>query len=179
VLSADLGLDMPDFRAAEKTFARLLQVAGRCGRGSQPGVTYIQTYYPESDVIADAARQDYVAFFEREILSRQVHGFPPFSRLARFVFSAIDRDKLPDVAAGFGRQLTDRCSASGIVVETLGPAPCPVAVIRGQARRQLFVRTRQMVALTRMLTQWESESSRFGLPTKVKLQVDIDPDDVM
>jgi primosomal protein N' (replication factor Y) len=179
VLSADLGLDMPDFRAAEKTFARLLQVAGRCGRGSRPGVTYIQTYYPESEVIADAARQDYVAFFEREILSRQVHGFPPFSRLARFVLSSTDRAILPDVAADFGRQLIERCAASAVAAEVLGPAPCPVAVVRAQARRQLFVKTRQVVALTRMLTQWEGEYSRFGLPAKVKLQVDVDPDDVM
>jgi primosomal protein N' (replication factor Y) (superfamily II helicase) len=179
VLSADLGLDLPDFRAAEKTFARLLQVAGRCGRGSHPGVTYIQTYYPESDVIRDAARQDYVAFFEREIQSREMHGFPPFRRLVRFVFSSADRAILPDAATDFARQLAERCAAAAIAADVLGPAPCPVPLVRAQARRQLFAATRHMVALTRMLTRWEAERSRFGLSAKVKLQVDVDPDDVM
>ncbi len=179
VLSADQGLDLPDFRASEKTFARLLQVAGRSGRGEIPGDVVIQTYYPESEVIQDAARQDYESFYEREILSRQVHQFPPFSRLVKFVLSGKDQQGLAKDTAGFGGRLQDEARKSGIKIELLGPAPCPHAFLRGNHRRQLFVVTRQPQKLTRLLYDWENRQPRFGLPSAVKLVVDVDPDDMI
>jgi len=179
VLSADIGIDLPDFRANEKTFARLLQVAGRSGRGKEAGDVFIQTYYPESGVIRDAARQDFVSFFEREIESRQKLRFPPFSRLVRFVLSSKDRVQLEGVTARFASDLEKRARARRLGVELLGPTACPIALLRGRSRRHLIVKTTKPVRFVRMLTEWESERARFGLPAQVKISVDVDPDDMM
>jgi primosomal protein N' (replication factor Y) len=179
VLSADLGIDLPDFRAGEKTFARLLQVAGRSGRGSHPGDVFIQTYYPESEVIRDAARQDYVAFFEREIESRRAHGFPPFGRLVRFVLASRNRPEVEDAAAHFSAQLANRCADHGLKADLLGPTACPIGLLRGLTRRHLIARTTRPMEMGRLLTAWESEQARFGLSAGVKISVDVDPDDMM
>jgi len=179
VLSADIGIDLPDLRANEKTFARLLQVAGRSGRGKDAGDVFIQTYYPESGVIADAAAQDYVSFFEREIESRRALGYPPFGRLIRFVLSAVNKQQLEDAVARFGTELEKRASRSQLEIEILGPTACPISLLRGRARRHLIVKTNKTVAFTRMLTEWESEQARFGLPAKIRVSVDVDPDDMM
>ncbi|MCP4684095.1 MAG: primosomal protein N' [bacterium] len=179
VLSADQGLDLPDFRASEKTFSRLLQVAGRSGRGETAGDVVIQTYYPDSEVIQDAARQDYESFYEREVLSRQVHNFPPFSRMVKFVFSGKDPDKLPAHTEQFGLELKKEAAAASLEINLLGPAPCPHAYLRGNHRRQLFAVTRQPLKLTRLLYNWENRRTRFGLPSNVKLVVDVDPDDMI
>ena len=179
VLSADLGIDLPDFRAGEKTFARLLQVAGRSGRGEHPGDVFIQTYYPESEIIRDAARQDYVAFFEREIESRRVHRFPPFGRLVRFVFASRDRREVEKAAARFLAQLAERCARRGFKADLLGPTSCPIGLLRGLSRRHLIARTTRPMELGRLLTEWDLEQARFGLPARVKISVDVDPDDMM
>jgi primosomal protein N' (replication factor Y) len=179
VLSADLGLDLPDFRASEKTFARLLQVAGRSGRGQNPGEVFIQTYYPESEVIRDAAAQDFVSFYKREIESRRTHRFPPFNRLLKFILLSQDRNKLEMSAAEFGDRLRVQTQQTNLRAEILGPAPCPMALLRGNFRRQLFVKTRQPVRFSRMLSAWEDGQPRFGLPTNVKIVIDVDPDDMM
>jgi len=179
VLSADLGIDLPDFRAGEKTFARLLQVAGRSGRGSHPGDVFIQTYYPESEVIRDAARQDYVAFFEREIESRRAHNFPPFGRLVRFVLASLKRKEVEDASEHFSAQLADRCASDGLKTSLLGPVACPIGLLRGFTRRHLIARTTRPMEMSRLLTKWESEQARFGLPASVKVSVDVDPDDMM
>ena len=179
VLSADLGIDLPDFRAAEKTLARLLQVSGRSGRGQDPGDVFIQTYYPQSTVIGDAAHQDYVSFYEREIVSRQAHRFPPFSRLVRMVFASADKSLVERAAEEFGRALTERSTRKGLMIDILGPTACPIALLRGQHRRHLLVRTNRPLKLGRLLSEWEDEAPRFGLPAKVKVSVDVDPDDMM
>ncbi len=179
VLSADLGLDLPDFRASEKTFARLLQVAGRCGRGHDPGEVIIQTFYPESWVIQDAARQDYRGFFEREIESRRALGFPPFSRLVKFSFSSADEGELLRATARFAEALVSRAGVAGVAIDRLGPAPCPIPFLRGKHRRQLLVKTGQVRRVSRLMAAWENEQARFGLPSKVKITVDVDPDDLM
>ncbi len=146
VLSADLGLDLPDFRSSEKTFARLLQVAGRSGRGSSPGEVLVQTYYPSNEVIQDAARQDYLSFFDRELESRRLLSFPPFSRMVKFVLSTADGDKLQSQTASFAERLRGRLERAGLESDILGPAPCPMPFLRGKARRQLFIRTKRVQA---------------------------------
>ena len=179
VLSADMSLDLPDFRASEKTFARLLQVSGRSGRSQSPGEVKVQTYYPGSDLIADAARQDYEAFFDREIESRRALSFPPFSRLVNFTLSGSDEKKLEKTALEFSARLRDKISRSGLKAELLGPAPRPLYLLRGKYRRHMFVKTRQVVKLVGMLTEWETAEPRFKLPSAIKLVVDVDPDDMM
>jgi primosomal protein N' (replication factor Y) len=179
VLSADFSMDLPDFRASEKTFARLLQVAGRSGRVA-PGEVLIQTYYPESELIDDAARQDYESFYKREIESRRALSYPPFSRLVNFRLSCKDENKLQETALEFRERLLGRIKSAGLKQSApLGPAPCPLYRLRGNYRRHLFVKTRQVIKFVRMLRQWELSEPRFKLPSTIKLAVDVDPDDMM
>ena len=179
VLSADMGIDIPDFRAGERTFARLLQVAGRSGRADAPGEVFIQTYYPESEVIQEAARQDYEAFYAREIESRKALTYPPFSHMVRVLLSAVDRKVLESAVTSFAQQLEEHIKRAGIVADVLGPADCPIAQLRGRRRCHIIIRTLRPVPLVRMLTAWEEGQSRFGLPSKVRVTVDVDPDDMM
>ncbi|MBF0245510.1 MAG: primosomal protein N', partial [Planctomycetes bacterium] len=93
-LNADQHLQMPDFRAAEREFQLITQLAGRSGRGGDAGCCVIQTEEPEHYMIRHAIHHDYVSFFKEEALYRQQFGYPPFTRLARFIFSAIDEEDL-------------------------------------------------------------------------------------
>jgi primosomal protein N' (replication factor Y) len=179
VLSADAGADLPDFRAPEKTFARLVQVAGRSGRGEHSGEVLIQTFSPESDLIADAARQDYHSFYNREVESRQACLYPPFTRLINFVFSGENETKLEAAAAQFRSNLQLRLNSAKLDARILGPAPCALYRLRGRYRRHLFVKTSQTVRLVRALTAWELEESHFSLPGTIRIAVDVDPDDMM
>jgi len=179
VLSADLLLDMPDFRASERTFAQLLQVAGRSGRADKPGEVLIQTYYPNNDVIVLSAAQDYQTFFKSVIKSRKDLSFPPFSRLVNIILSAKNEKKLEKAVLTFRDNLKQRLEESSVVATLLGPAPCPLYYLRKNFRRNLLIKTNQVIKLTGMLTAWEAEQARFGLPTTVKTIIDIDPDDMM
>ncbi len=131
VLSADAGMDLPDFRASEKTFARLLQVAGRSGRTERPGEVIIQTFDPENPIVTLAARQDYKGFFEREIGMRRDHQFPPFSRLVNIEFSGKHEAQVAREISEFRSRLEKRLATRKLPVEILGPAPCPHAFVKG------------------------------------------------
>jgi primosomal protein N' (replication factor Y) len=179
VLSADAGLDLPDFRASEKTFARLLQVAGRSGRGEKAGEVMIQTYDPENPVIALAAAQDYKGFFEREIVMRRDHEFPPFGRLVNIEFSGKREDQVGREISEFRRKLEQRLAAARLKSDILGPAPCPHSFVRGVHRRHLLLKTSRMSALSRMLVEWDSQETRFGVSSAIKVRVDVDPIDLM
>jgi primosomal protein N' (replication factor Y) len=179
VLSADHGLDLPDFRASEKTFARLLQVAGRSGRTERGGEVVIQTYYPENDVIRDAARQDYGTFFAREIAQRKEHNFPPFVRLANIELSGKNEEQVSHEAQAVANRLVERAESERVAVELLGPAPCPHYYLRGVYRRHLLIKSNMMVRLSRMLAMWEADESKWGVPAAIKVRLDIDPVDMM
>ena len=179
VLTGDLELDMPDFRAAERTFSRLLQVAGRSGRTDDEGEVLVQTYYPELELIADAARQDYRAFFERELASRQAFLYPPFVRLVNFVFSSLDEKRLESESMRFRDSLSAAAKAAQLRLHLLGPAPCPLSYLKGKHRRHMFVKTRQIRKLVNLLTEWEDREPHFRLPSSIKLTVDVDPDNMM
>ncbi|HEX2897784.1 MAG TPA: primosomal protein N', partial [candidate division Zixibacteria bacterium] len=179
VLSADQSLDLPDFRSTERAFSRLLQVAGRSGRADNKGEVLIQTYYPERDVILSAASQNYKEFYEREIESRKGFEYPPFTRLVNFVFSSTDEKKLEESALSFRQNLQNRIKQNGLTAELLGPAPCPLYMLRKNFRRHLLVKTKQIVKFVKMLTEWESDEPRFKAPAAVKIVVDIDPYDMM
>ena len=179
VLSADLMLDLPDFRASERTFAQLLQVAGRSGRADKPGEVIIQTYYPENEVIGLAAAQDYRSFYDIEIKNRESLSYPPFSRLVNFIVSGQNEKRVETSAAEFAEKLSSRTGAADMPLSVLGPAPCPMYYLRGHYRRHLFVKTRNASKLTRLLSAWETAEPRFGLASSVKIVVDVDPDDMM
>ena len=179
VLNADIGLDMPDFRAPEKLFAKLIQVSGRSGRGIIPGEVVIQTYNPNLDLIDDAARQDYDTFYEREIESRKSLSYPPFSRLVNFRLAAKKENSVSKYSLLFKQNLENKLRISKIKVHLLGPAPCPLYRLRGMYRRHLFIKTKQVTKFTHLLYDWERNEPNFGLPSSVKLVIDVDPYDMM
>ena len=136
VISADTGFHLPDFRAAERSFQLLTQVAGRSGRGSSHGEVVIQTRLPEDPVLLAAARQDYDAFAEGELGERRATGFPPFGRLIVFRWRG-ESEEAVSQAARQGTQVLERTGPPGLSV--LGPAPAPLARLRGRYRWQVLL----------------------------------------
>jgi primosomal protein N' len=106
-------------------------------------------------------------------------GFPPFGRLLRFILSSADRSQIETATRKFAAGLEERAERGELDFRILGPTACPIPLLRGQTRRHLIVKTGRPVPFLRMLTEWESEKARFGLPSKVKISVDVDPDDMM
>jgi primosomal protein N' (replication factor Y) len=137
VVSADVGLGMADFRASERTFQLLTQVAGRAGRGEQPGEAIVQTIYPDHYSIQLACRQDYVAFFERELQYRRAMHYPPIMSLINVLVRARTFAGAMDDAADIAGRL--RTSSTGDQ-RVLGPAPAPLGRLRGEYRAQLLIK---------------------------------------
>ena len=145
VLLADLGLNLPDFRAGERAFALLCQVCGRSGRGSQPGRAIIQTYQPDHYAIMAAAAQDYEAFYHTEIDARQQQGNPPFNRIAQINCADLSvrvvQQTLEELA---GRLNTKAVREGNSDVEVVGPTPCQPERVRGRYRWRLLLRGRRL-----------------------------------
>lgn len=179
VLSADMLLDMPDFRSSERTFSQILQVAGRSGRADKPGEVLIQTYYPENDLIINAASQDYRAFFDKEIESRKALFYPPYSRLVNFIFSSTNEKKLESEVLKFRDFIQQKLTVTNISATILGPAPCAMYYLRKKYRRNLLLKTRQVMKVSRMIKEWERENKNFGISSIIKIAIDIDPDNMM
>src|SRR6266496_3178193 len=140
VVSVDAGLALPDFRAAERTFQLITQVAGRAGRGDLPGRVLIQTYHPNHYALRHACAQDYRGFYEEEIRHRRNHGYPPFVALALL----LSRHKDPAKARATAQQLRNALVEANRdhSCRILGPAPAPFARLRGEYRIQLLVKAR-------------------------------------
>ena len=140
VIAADLGLHFPDYRAGERTFQLLTQVAGRAGRGDDPGRVVIQTFLPDHYAIALARTHDYPSFYREELARRRPHGYPPFRALLQVALSALDDDGVRRAAEALARvpsQLLGLQEAEH--VEVLGPAPAPIARVRDRFRWQLLL----------------------------------------
>lgn len=141
VVLADVGLHRPDFRAGERTFQLLCQVAGRAGRGRTPGLVVIQTFSPESYAIRAAGRQDYSSMYKREIAYRRELGYPPFSRLIRLAYQNIKEDACEEEAKRMSEALRSTAYGRGLAgVDVVGPAPAQPRRIRGLYRRHLILR---------------------------------------
>ena len=167
VVDADLGLYGGDLRAAERTYQLLHQVAGRAGRAEHRGRVLLQTAEPEHPVMQALAAGARDRFFEAEAAARESAGLPPFGRLAALVLSGPDARQLDEVA----RQLARRApQAEGVAI--LGPAPAPLAVLRGRHRRRFLVKAPRNFRLQALLRAWLGQ---VKLPNAVRLQVDIDP----
>jgi len=138
VISADVGLGLADFRAAERTFQLLTQVAGRAGRGVEPGEAIVQTLYPNHYSIGHACRQDYAAFFADELKYRQAMRYPPLTALVNLVVKATDAHAALTDAATLAQHL--RANADAGRFSVLGPAPAPMARLRGEYRAQIFLK---------------------------------------
>jgi primosomal protein N' (replication factor Y) (superfamily II helicase) len=171
VISADGLLSMPDFRAAERTFQLLTQVAGRAGRGELYGRVLIQTYYPEHYAIQDAVKQDYLAFFERETNFRRTMGYPPFTSLA----NVIVRDTNLEKAIRWSRQLSEHFSPhNGKGVRILGPATAPLARLKKEYRFQFLLKSPKRSLLTKLLAGALDHCETNEIPDTAVI-VDMDP----
>jgi len=171
VVSADSSLSLPDFRAAERTFQLLTQVAGRAGRGELPGRVLIQTFYPEHYAIQDAVRQDYPAFYERETQFRRVMAYPPFNSLANVIVRNADLEK----AIRWSRQLSEYFSPhDGKGLRILGPAAAPLAKLKKEHRFQFLLKSSKRSLLARVLSGAMTYLELKEIPATAVL-VDMDP----
>ncbi len=171
VVSADSSLSMPDFRAAERTFQLLTQVAGRAGRGDLPGRVLIQTFYPEHYAIQDAVRQDYLAFYERELNFRRMMAYPPFTSLA----NVIVRDTSLENAIRWSRRLSEYFSPQdGKGVRIMGPASAPLARLKKEHRFQFLLKSPRRSVLTKLLSGALSFCDANEIP-QTAILVDMDP----
>ena len=171
VISADSSLSLPDFRAAERTFQLLTQVAGRAGRGELPGRVLIQTYYPEHYAIQDAVKQDYPAFYERETRFRRAMAYPPFTSLANVIVRDTDLEK----AIRWSRQLSEYFSPhDGKGVRILGPAAAPIAKLKREHRFQFLLKSPRRSLLARVLGGAITYLGLKEIP-ETAVMVDMDP----
>jgi primosomal protein N' (replication factor Y) len=140
VISADTALYLPDYRAAERTFQLLTQVAGRAGRSRRGGQVIVQTYNPDHYAIRAAAKHDYAGFYQQELAYRRQLDYPPFSRLVALRFSDRDPYRCRAEAERLGRWLTSEIRRLDLKADLIGPAPCFFSRVRGHHRWQIVVR---------------------------------------
>jgi primosomal protein N' (replication factor Y) len=168
VVDADLGLAGGDLRAAERTVQLLHQVAGRAGRAEAPGQVLLQTFSPEHPVMQALVEGDLAGFMRTEAAMRRPGHWPPFGRLAALIVSS-EEELAADRAA---RDLGQAAPHGMAGVEVLGPAPAPLAMLRGRHRRRLLLKARRDIAVQPILRDW---LARVPLPASVRVQVDVDP----
>lgn len=169
VVLADTALNLPDFRAAERTFSLLVQVAGRAGRGERPGRVVIQTYNPEHPAVICAARQDYHAFFEAELEQRRDLSYPPFSHLVNVLFASEDEQAVEAAAKAAGVALAPAARAVGAGM--LGPAPCAVTRIHRKYRWHLTFKAHQVQEIVPEIRKYLGNKAHSG----VACSIDADP----
>ena len=167
VVDADLGLEGGDLRAGERTYQQVAQVAGRAGRGSKPGEVLIQTRHPEAPVIAALAAGDRDAFYSAETEMRREAGAPPFGRWASIIISSEDDGEAREAANRLGAFRPDVADCM-----ILGPAPAPMALLRGRYRYRFLINARRSVQLQHVIRRWLTQVDH---PAGVRLAVDIDP----
>jgi primosomal protein N' (replication factor Y) len=170
VVSADVGLGVADFRAAERTFQLLTQVAGRAGRGEEPGEAIVQTLYPGHYSILHACRQDYEAFFAEELRYRKTMRYPPLTALVNLVVRAADARAALSDGATLAQHLRPRAAAGHFRV--LGPAPAAVAKLRGEYRAQIFLKGSHRTAMR------EAVQAALAAQPEMRRRVAIDIDPV-
>jgi len=171
VVFADTGLHLPDFRAAERTFSLIVQVAGRAGRYFPDSKVIVQTLRMEDPVITRSCALDVTGFFNAELKQRQALGFPPFSRLIRFTIRAKDETRAKEAVSRLYKLAVPLLPKNA---DMLGPAECPIGIINGNHRKQLIFRGPALGAIhsaaKELLTLYEK-----GKDTKTYLEIDVDP----
>lgn len=172
VIDADLGLQGGDLRAAERTYQLLHQVAGRAGRAEKKGRVYLQSFMPDHRIMqamAEGARDE---FLEIEAWEREQAHMPPYSRLAGIIVSGREESQVIDVAKQLGKTSPQGMTDKGLSIQTLGPAPAPLAKLRGRYRYRLLVNADKAVNMQKILEAWVNG---FKIPSTVRVQIDIDP----
>ncbi len=176
VVNADMALHFPDFRAAEKTFQLITQVAGRTGRGEKPGKVFVQTYSPDHPSIQSASKHDFVGFAAAELGHREKFGYPPYGALARIIV----RGPVESVAEAFADQIASSIKKHrellGKETRVLGPAVPPIARLRGMFRFHLMLSSDEAASLNRLLLRVQAD---LHPPKEVQYVIDIDPIDML
>jgi primosomal protein N' (replication factor Y) len=170
VVSADVGLGVPDFRAAERTFQLLTQVAGRAGRGAVPGIVLIQTINPDHYAVRIAAAQDYQAFYEKELAFRRMMRYPPFSAMANVLVRSEKKEMAMRLSSELGLLLTPPPEK----LRVMGPAEAPVARVKNEYRYQFLIKAASRTALNELLQRirWFALERKWGATALV---IDVDP----
>ena len=169
VIDADLGLQGSDLRAAERTFQLMRQVAGRAGRAERRGVALLQTFQPEHPVIRAILGGDEEAFWRAEAEERRAAGVPPYGRMAGIILSSPDVTQIFDIGGELARR---DGPLHRIGAQVFGPAPAPIARVRGRHRVRLLVKAGKTAPLQQALAEWVAQ---VKLPANVRLAIDIDP----
>jgi primosomal protein N' (replication factor Y) (superfamily II helicase) len=171
IVLADSALNLPDFRAGERTFNLIVQVSGRAGRFLEEGKVLVQTYKPHVPAIRLAVENNLPRFYEDELTARKQLLFPPYYRLFRIVVRGRERNRVSEVIEGIETQLSpvEQVDKS---TELLGPSPCPIEVIAGNSREQLLIRTQNFSIVHSFIYQWHR---RFERPKGVHIEIDVDP----
>lgn len=175
VINADAALSIPDFRAAERAFQLLVQVAGRAGRGDSPGRVLVQTYDPDHHAIQLAVRHDVMSFFDRELRDRKELGYPPFSRMVLVRVDSMDEREAQDAAGVLAKAAREaaRSGAEGGLLDVRGPAAAPIAKVRNRYRFRVMLRSSSRERLRQGALAIHAAIG--GLPRTVRAAIDVDP----
>ena len=178
VLSADSGFNVPDYRASERGFQLLTQVAGRAGRGDFKGKVLFQTYNPDYYAFQSAKSQNYEKFFETEIKSRQEYDYPPFSQIVRLILSSENNFRAEKSAMEISMRLNTMTEKFGFseYLEVLGPTPCVIEKINGFYRFQILIKNKLSQKGHDFISKF---LSKITMPKDIRLAIDIDPLDIL
>jgi primosomal protein N' (replication factor Y) len=189
VINADTALNLPDFRASEKTFQLLMQVSGRAGRGEERGEVVVQTYAPHHHAIRFAAAHDFIGFYEHEIEAREELVYPPFSRVIRFLLRGEIREEVKEEGLRTRSLLEEELKRPGADWQRhgrswfrlIGPAEAPLARVRGKYRWHLLIKSGRWEALHDLIRAAARRFREEPGPGKgrVDLVVDVDPVDML
>jgi primosomal protein N' (replication factor Y) len=170
VVNADVALSLPDFRANERTFQLITQVAGRTGRGPKGGQVFVQSFQPEHLAIQFAAKHDFESFAKDELAARRLRGYPPFGRLARIICRSQSRQKASEAIQAMAGRLIEPTRLAGI--QMLGPQPCPIAKISRFWRYHILLKSPNAKSL---LFLWDKVRADLTAPGGVQMAIDVDP----
>ncbi len=177
VITADTSLNLPDFRAAERTFQLLTQVAGRAGRGNRPGEVIVQTYTPEHYSVVYAKNHNYRDFFREELKFREILEYPPYCSLVRIVISGKTENNVTRGSEVLASKLSLECGrySLGVTQPLLGPAPAPLSKLRNRYRWQICLRGTPGSLVRRVIRETLESLQDDALLATLKISVDVDP----
>lgn len=178
VISADASFNLPDFRASERGFQLLTQVAGRAGRGEFAGKVLFQTYNPEFYALESAKSQNYMEFYKTEIAAREEFDYPPFSKIVRLVLSSLNNFRAEKSAQEIALRLCTMIEKFGLSerIEVLGPTPCVIERINSQYRFQILIKNKLEEKGHQFISSF---LSKIIMPKDIKLSIDVDPLDIL
>jgi primosomal protein N' (replication factor Y) len=176
VINADTALHLPDFRAAERSFSLVTQVAGRTGRGARGGRVLVQTFNPENAAIVAATRHDYLGFARNELPQRKMFGYPPFGFQARIVIRSESDTRADHMAENIAKIVKQSAEELKAPINILGPSVAPMEKLRGKYRFHMLLSTAEPNRLQQVLTHADA---RIKPVDGVQYAIDIDPQDMM